>query len=273
MRTPASRPRRHHAGPRWAPVPGRAPSGRSPREPHAGARSPHPRAQTPRAVHTREHTRTCTCRPGPGNKVRACWQLGPQLFTVLLAVTLTTALGEAKAHFLRISSQRPLSGSSLAPAAVWGSPSPPGREFGGCRVGVHGRGAPVSPQSPVLGGAAPPQPLTQQPKDKEPARPLPSPPPSLRRPQDMSNAAPPAPPMTSAPLGAAAGLCSRNWGGGGSLGVGWGPLAWERRPRPEAQTPWQAPRSCQDAGDSRPPAAPAPPAPAARDLLFPSKCN
>lgn len=41
--------------------------------------------------------------------------------------------------------------------------------------------------------------------------------------------------------------------------MGWGPLAWERRPRPEAQTPWHAQRSCQDAGDSRPPVAPAQP--------------
>lgn len=41
--------------------------------------------------------------------------------------------------------------------------------------------------------------------------------------------------------------------------MGWGPLAWERRPRPEAQTPWHARRSCQDAGDSRPPVAPAQP--------------
>lgn len=41
--------------------------------------------------------------------------------------------------------------------------------------------------------------------------------------------------------------------------MGWGPLAWERRPRPEAQTPWQAQWSCQDAGDSRPPVAPAQP--------------
>lgn len=39
--------------------------------------------------------------------------------------------------------------------------------------------------------------------------------------------------------------------------MGWGPLAWERRPRPEAQTPWHAQRSCQDAGDSRPPVGPA----------------
>lgn len=65
-----------------------------------------------------------------------------------------------------------------------------------------------------------------------------------------------APPMTSAPLSSTAGPGSGNWGGGGSLGVGWRPLAWERRPRPEAQAPWQAPRSCQDAGDSRPPVAP-----------------
>lgn len=40
--------------------------------------------------------------------------------------------------------------------------------------------------------------------------------------------------------------------GGGSPGVGWGPLAWERRPRPAAQTPWHARRSCQDAGVGRP---------------------
>lgn len=57
--------------------------------------------------------------------------------------------------------------------------------------------------------------------------------------------------------------------------MGWGPLAWERRPRPAAQTPWHARRSCQDAGVGWP-ARPWPwlsPCAAARDLVFLHKCN
>ena len=53
------------------------------------------------------------------------------------------------------------------------------------------------------------------------------------------------------------------------------PLAWERRPRPAAQTPWHARRSCQDAGVGWP-ARPWPwlsPCAAARDLVFLHKCN
>lgn len=75
----------------------------------------------------------------------------------------------------------------------------------------------------------------------------------------MSNAAPPGPSHDLRPslIHSWAQFWELRWGWL-SWG-GWGALAWERRPRPEAQTPWHAQPSCQDAGDSRPPVAPAQP--------------